>query len=240
MLTGEAGYGKTTVGRAIAKHLKKDHLRVDCSVMLDTHAWFGTMQAKDGNTFFDPTEFTRVLEKGDCVIVLDEANRMNIEVANSLLPILDDSGEIRIRNTHIKAGKGVLFLVTLNEGIEYTGIGGSLDKAFQSRVTAKVTVHPLPPPVELQVITKAYPTLELEVIEKLVKIMNAFRDTVNRQRKEGNFITADVSTRVTKQIAWWLSLGLDFNLALRYALYNFITDDEKVLFSDTARLNGIQ
>jgi len=54
-----------------------------------------------------------------------------------------------------------------------------------------------------------------------------------------NFITADVSTRTTKMVAWWVEKGLDIHQALEYALYNFVGRDERVLFVDAikARIN---
>lgn len=238
MLTGEAGYGKTSAFKAISQYLNIPYLYVDCSVMLNTTDWFGTMQAKDGNTFFEETEFTRFLENGNCVIILDEFNRLSIEVANSLLPILDDRAEIRVKGRHIKVGKGILFGITLNSGIEYTGIGGMLDKAIKSRIFGQVEVLPLPFDVEIDVLNRNY-DLPLGTSEKIVETMTVLRDVCKRQREEMNFITADVSTRTSKMVAWWIEKGLDINQALEYALYNFLNRDERVLFVDALRNKGL-
>lgn len=238
MLTGEAGYGKTSAFKAIAQQLEVPYLYVDCSVMLNTTDWFGIMQAKDGSTYFEETEFTRFLKNGNCVIILDEFNRLSIEVANSLLPILDDRHEIRVKNQQITVGDGILFGITLNEGIEYTGVGGMLDKAIKSRIFGRVEVKPLPFDIEIQVLTRNY-DLPLETAEKIVSVMDTLRDVCKREREQMNFITADVSTRTSKMIAWWVEKGLDIHQALEYALYNFVGRDERVLFVDAikARIN---
>lgn len=238
LLTGEAGYGKTSAFKAIAQHLELPYLYVDCSVMLNTTDWFGIMQAKDGSTFFEETEFTRFLKNGNCVIILDEFNRLSIEVANSLLPILDDRHEIRVKNQQITVGDGILFGITLNEGIEYTGIGGMLDKAIKSRIFGKVQVRPLPFSIEIEVVTRNY-NLSPEMAEKIVSVMNTLREVCQRERDNNNFITADVSTRTTKMVAWWVEKGLDIERALGYALYNFVGRDELTLFTDKLRISGV-
>lgn len=238
LLTGEAGYGKTSAFKAIAEHLGIPYLRVDCSTMLNTTDWFGHMTASKGNTKFEETAFTKALEAGNTVIILDEFNRLPIEVLNALLPIMDDSAEITVKNRNIKVGGGILFGITLNEGVEYTGISGMIDKAVNSRIFGKVQVKPLPFDIEIDVINRCY-DLEPEQTEKIVTVMHTLREAADKKRGEGDFISADLSTRTTKTVAWWVEKGLDIRTSLEYALFNFVGNDERTMFTDVLRIKGV-
>lgn len=59
LLKGNSGYGKTSMGEAIAAHLGYKYLRVNCAQMADTVAWFGKPQAKDGKRHLNQVALLR-------------------------------------------------------------------------------------------------------------------------------------------------------------------------------------
>ena len=80
MMIGASGYGKTTVPQAKAEQWGMEFLRWDCATVRDPEEFFGFRGAVDGSTmtdegevFFSESEFTRIVERGNAVVVLDDA-----------------------------------------------------------------------------------------------------------------------------------------------------------------------
>ena len=69
--------------------------------------------------------------------------------------------------------------------------------------------------------------------------MSELRQIVKREKEQGNFMSADVSTRTTKMVAWWVEKGLDIVDALQYALFNFVNDDERTMFVNAVKIKDI-
>ena len=55
--TGPSGYGKTSFFQYLAKENDIPILHMNCPTILDPEKWFGRVQAKDGNTFFEEKEW---------------------------------------------------------------------------------------------------------------------------------------------------------------------------------------
>jgi MoxR-like ATPase len=103
----------------------------------------------NGRTFWSDGVFTKTVERGGVVIVLDEINRASDMVGNALLPLLDRrrSTMVQERGWPVKAGPGIIWWATTNIGSIYTGTN-ALDAALQDRFTRVVEMDYLPPDKE--------------------------------------------------------------------------------------------
>lgn len=232
MMIGPSGYGKTSIPQQKATDWEMEFLRWDCATVRDPEEFFGFRGAVDGSTmsengetYFAESEFTKVLEAGNCVIVLDELNRIDPYISNILFPLLDHAGKTTVANHEIKVGPNVIFFATVNLGFQFTGTF-TLDTALNNRFTAKVLVNALPMEIEQKVIM-ARGNINLNDAQKIVKLMTGLR-SLNAKDK----LSVDASTRVSIQMAELVGCGLDLRSALVYVVINGISDEEAKLVID--------
>lgn len=221
LLKGESGYGKTSTFKAVADWLGVECIYINCASLQDTEQWFGYYEARDGSTFFDPTEFTKAIRKGNCVVILDEFNRIEPWLHNSLMPILDHRRETTIHGENIKVGAGTIFAATINEGGKYSGTN-TIDAAMLNRFDIAAEVTAPPSTVEVDILVKKFGTVPKV---ELVKIVS----TVNDLRKMGGDygLTVDVSTRSCEKMANLISLGLTPRQAAQYVITYMADMDER-------------
>lgn len=230
LLTGPSGYGKTTFFQAIADYFEIPLLYVNCATITDTKAWFGSHEARDGSTHFIPSEFTKFIEQGNCVIVLDEANRLEPWLSNSLMPILDHRRATEVHGMQIKAAPGIIFGLTMNIGSRYAGTS-IVDAAFMNRIDIGAEVEAPPPYVERALLASRYgakkeelhtssgrPTPELSAltptdIDAIVGAVNDLRAFVSSSES-----SLDVSTRTSNKVAKLMSLGASITNAFHYVV----------------------
>lgn len=222
-LSGASGYGKTSIAQYAAQIFNKPLTIVDCSTITDNIEWFGSMGASDGNTYFQETEFAEVLVKGDCVILFDEANRVETWISNTLLPILDHRKAITIRNKTYKAGKSIGFLFSTNEGWEYHGTN-PLDKALKGRINGKIIIGSLPANIEEYLLFDRFKINPLDI-----KIIVGTLNIVREQLKQG---LTNASTRTSLNIAMWVKYGLNIKDAFELAMLNDANENERKVIVD--------
>lgn len=232
MMIGPSGYGKSSVPMQMSKDWGMKYLRWDCATVRDPEEFFGFRGAQngstmneDGKTIFSESLFTEVVTAGNCVIVLDELNRIDPYISNILFPLLDHAGKTNVAGHEIVVGPNVIFCATVNIGFQFTGTF-TLDTALTNRFIAKIVVGPLPKSIEIQILA-ARGNILLSEAEQLVKIMQGLR----KLNKEG-LLSIDASTRVSIQIAELLGCGLSIKMALLYVVINGVSIEEAKLIAD--------
>ena len=93
MLKGPSGCGKTSTAEQYAARHGLPMLKINCALVESAAEWFGRLGTTRSGGMRDigyiDTPFTRVVEKGNAVILLDEINRTGKEVVNGLMNLLD-------------------------------------------------------------------------------------------------------------------------------------------------------
>ena len=247
LFLGPSGYGKTSTAQALAQWLGLDFLIVPCGSISDVTGWFGQMQAKDGTTHFEPTKFAEKIMRGNVVVLLDEANRLESYLTNPLFNILDHNRETEVRNFKVTVGPGVIFVLSMNLGMTYSGTFVS-DAAFLNRITATVEMGPAPAEVEMKILENKLsppekrdqaPFTAAEFVRQRVKPVDA-RDRMDivtllskiRSVVESEQYTVDVSTRTAIKMQELISYGLDIRKAVDYTVLGPAQPEERKALTD--------
>jgi MoxR-like ATPase len=157
------------------------------------------------------------------VIVLDEINRLNPLIVNTLLPLLDGRRQTYLEESgeKIVVGKGVVFFSTTNEGREFTGTI-QLDLAQADRLCTKVECTYLQEKDESKLLNDRT-SLDSESCKKLVQVANHVRRKY--MSDTGDSFTQNISTRMLLNAAQKMHLG--GAKTLRYTLLSHFSDDGK-------------
>jgi nitric oxide reductase NorQ protein len=142
---GPAGCGKTEAALQLAALAGFDAFIMDCSVVREPRDWFGSRTVRGGAVVWQDSPFTHAIQRGRCVVILDEANRASLNVGNSLLPLLDRrrASLIAERGSVVRVAPSTVFVATMNEGAQFTGTG-PLDAALRDRFPRVVEFTYLP------------------------------------------------------------------------------------------------
>ena len=181
--------------------------------------------SEEGETFFSESNFTKIVEGGNAVIVLDELNRIDPYISNILFPLLDHAGKTSVAGHDIKVGPNIIFFATVNLGFQFTGTF-TLDAALTNRFSAKILVNALPKEIEVEVLIARAGVNRLHA-NKIVKLMEGLRRLNDKDE-----LSIDASTRVSIQIAELMGCGLDIKTALVYVVINGISEEEAKLVID--------
>jgi nitric oxide reductase NorQ protein len=222
LMVGPSGCGKTTMLEAIAAANGMKFLRMNCAVVRDPEEWFGYREARGGETVFVPTDFTNTIREGNCIVVLDEFNRVEPWLHNSLMPLLDHAGATTVHGETIKRGPKCLFVATINRGSRFTGTF-MLDAAVTNRMSATIYVDHLESRLERQLLIKRV-GISNELAERIVRAMVALRAFASR-----NELDVDVSTRSSLKVAEIAAIGmLPLEDIFSFVVLNLIDDTELV------------
>jgi len=134
LVKGRHGMGKSELARQIAAANNLDYVPVPIGSLQETGQLMGRYELIGGETKFVEGKFPKAVRTPNTLIHLEELNRPESPKAlNDLFPILDDGRCIVHEQLgEIKVASGVVFVATLNEGFEYTGID-PLDAALEDR-----------------------------------------------------------------------------------------------------------
>jgi len=218
LMVGPSGYGKTTIPEKVARTNGMDVIRMNCAAVRDPEEWFGYREAVDGSTVFVPTEFTKTIIGGNAIVILDEFNRVEPWLTNTLYPLLDDARSTLVHGERITCGENLIFVATINQGFEFTGTF-ALDAALTNRFDMIVHVSALPQDIEEEVlITRTGVTPVTAKV--IVSINNALRLMV----MDGK-IDIDPSTRTSIKIAKMVSGGImSLKDAFKFVVMNSAQD----------------
>ena len=205
MMVGPSGYGKTSIPRWYAEKAGLDYFRMNCATVRDPEEWFGQRTAKDGSIMFVKSPFIKAVEKGNCVIVLDEINRIETWLTNTIYPLLDDDKKTSFYDgVEVSVGKNVVFVGTMNFGHNYSGTF-SLDAALANRFDFVCEVGNIPFEQEKEILLTRYPKLTAKESLEIVR-------TATEVRKLNG---VECSLRTTLMISSAVALGMSVRSAFQ-------------------------
>lgn len=233
LMVGASGYGKTSLAEQVAYDNDMLYFRLDCPTVADVEELFGYRAAdggstldENGNPIFILSEFSKVLAKGNAIIVLDELSRMEQFIANALLPLLDHAGRTVVLGREFVVGPNILFVGTANIGYEFTGTY-MLDSALVNRFSSTVLVSAMPEEEEARILSERT-GLRRKYSESIVSVATILRNL----SKEGK-ISTDVSTRKTFHVAELVCAGMSVGKAYNFCVMNNCEPEEAKLIADT-------
>lgn len=206
LVSGPSGYGKTTLGTVYAASRGMEVYRMNCATVRDPEEWFGFRAATEGSTHFVPSKFSEKVMAGNCVIILDEFNRIEPWLTNTLYPLLDDDAATEIYNERITVGPNVVFMMTINVGVQFSGTF-VMDEALTNRVDLFAQVDVLPLHVENEILQR------VTGIDKVTatKIISA-------ATKIRGMEIIECSVRSTLRIAKLVKTGLEPRAAFQHVI----------------------
>lgn len=235
MMVGPSGYGKSSIPKQKAKDWEMSFLRWDCATVRDQEEFFGFRGAEngstidsDGKTIFTPSKFTEAITEGNCVVVLDELNRIDPYILNILFPILDHERRTSVAGHDIVVGPNVIFFATINVGFQFTGTF-QLDSALVNRFMININVGSLPKKTEQRILCERTGVASA-YSEKIVELMTKLR----RLNEDGKLLI-DASTRVSLQVATLVKHGMTLENAINFGISNKATKDERKEIVDAFR-----
>lgn len=192
MVTGPQGCGKTELGIWFAAKFDRPVIIMNCAVIRETKDWFGYRDAKEGSLFWHKADFVRAAELGNCVIILDEFNRLHSTLHNSLYPLLDARRMTFVEEIEevVKVAKGTMFIATCNLGFSHTGTH-TMDSAIEDRFSYRIEINFPPIPIEAEII-KNKTGVDLDMAKKLARLGDNIR---KKAEGSGATLSRAVSTR---------------------------------------------
>lgn len=214
LITGPSGYGKTTLPTVFANILGLDVLRMNCAQIRDPEEWFGYREAIGGETVFVNSPFVDAIEAGNCVVILDEWNRLAPDLKNTLYPLLDDDARTQVHGREVVVGDNVAFFATVNIGAQYVGTY-EMDYAELNRFQFIAEVGPIPEKEEANVLSTRT-GVSLSDARQIIKTINNLREKLGE--------VADFSTRTSIQIAKAVAAGANIRFAFQSVVVNRVFD----------------
>lgn len=217
LIKAKHGMGKSECSRQIAASFQFDeYFPTPIGSLQETGQLFGRYELVNGETKFVSGVFAKAVQTPNVLIHLEELNRPESPKAlNDLFPLLDDSRElVHEQLGTIKVADGVVFIATLNEGFEYTGID-PLDAALEDRFHL-IRLDYLPPDQEAMLVT-VKTGCSGDQVDKLLQF-------VNKLRHDGQD-PIHISTRRVLMMAELIQAGLDLQSAI---IGNVALDKDKL------------
>lgn len=203
-LIGPHGCGKTELAIQFAARLGRPLLIMDCANLREARDWFGYKSAKDGTVYWHESQFVRAIQAGNHVILLDELNRANPNLLNTLMPILDARRftYLEERGDKIVVGPETVFFASMNEGAGYTGTS-SLDRAIRDRFPRAVELTYLGEKDEIKLVMNRT-GVDKDIATRLVQMANKIRQDATGLSAT---LTESLSTRQLLAAAHDFALG---------------------------------
>lgn len=136
LLTGPAGSGKTSLAKQIAAKYGRPFALINLGQKSEVSQMFGErLFSPEIGTYYQKSLLWQATETDGCVICLDEANRSeNPKVNNALQNLLDNNRMTTVDELQVtlRVAPRVIFVLTMNEGLEFSGID-PFDMALRQR-----------------------------------------------------------------------------------------------------------
>jgi nitric oxide reductase NorQ protein len=175
LLVGPTGAGKTEFSFQLAAMFKLPCIKMDCPNVREARDWFGVKGASGGRTYFRKSQFWLAVEAGNCVIILDEFNRVADHIRNPLMALLDHTRTAHVEEAGVlKVGPGTVFAATMNEGLDYSGTH-STDRAMKNRFCRRIELDYLPEDREVSVLCDKVPGIKKHHATMLVQVAGVIR-----------------------------------------------------------------
>lgn len=226
-LIGPQGCGKTETGVYFAALFNRPCIVVNCARIKSPMDWFGfrTVDA-DGVVKFIESDFVKGVETPNCVVVLDEFNRLASHGHNTIYPLLDSrrATYIDLLDRVVKVAPGVVFLAPMNIGDKFTGTF-ALDDAMEDRFMFGIKVDYLPYEIEYKILMNRTGINE-EYAKKLAQLG---RDIRTKSNDISQAIDKPVSTRQLINAALlvkeFIAMGKNPLVPLEYTITNNYTNE---------------
>ena len=205
LIKGQHGMGKSELARQLAAVNNLQYNPIPIGSLQETGQLMGRYELIGGETKFVEGKFPQAVRMPNSLIHLEELNRPESPKAlHDLFPILDDGRAIMHEQLgEVKVALGVVFVATLNEGFEYSGID-PLDAALEDRFHI-IYLGYLPPQMETTLIL----TRTGLVGENCTKLLQF----VTKLRTDGQD-PIHISTRRVLMMAELIVAGLDMRSAI--------------------------
>lgn len=216
--TGPSGSGKTDGAKHLAERANLEFVKVDAAAMVDPESWFGTREIviEDGVsvTRYNPSAFVQAIER-ECVLFIDEINRIKDAARNILLPLLDGTRQVTNPLTGQVVTKHPKCFVIMagNVGFAYTGTY-AVDPALTTRALTLPFSY-LTAEHEVKVAMQET-GCEQFVAEGFVRLAKEIRDRASKPESE----IQPMSTREVLSACRLMAAGLDPDTAAEVAVIN--------------------
>jgi hypothetical protein len=207
--TGPAGTGKTSLCREIAAKLGWNFIKIDVGGIREAADWFSHTVAENGSTRAVPSLFVNAIQQECTVLLLDEVNRVDPRVMNSVFGLLDEIGwawsdDLGCRITR---APHVLILATMN--CEDTNVGVfEQDSALMDRFPFEVRLE-LPPMEILSRIIQSRTGCSLVIAKTIATIS----DVIQADAGPGKTLTHGTGLRPLIAAAYLAESGLPLLVA---------------------------
>jgi MoxR-like ATPase len=227
LLIGPSGCGKTQLVFEAAKALGRKVEYFNLGATQDPRSTLiGNIHYSiDKGTYFVESGFLKAIQTPNTIILLDEVSRAHPEAWNILMTVLDDKQRyIKVDETNdeslreIKVAKGVCFIGTANVGNEYTS-ARVLDKALIDRFLI-LNLDYLDKTSELNVISKEYPSIDYEILNQIVNL-------VDKTRKSDEL--PGISTRKTLELCDLINDGFSLDEGIENIIYPLYPDEDDLI-----------
>ncbi len=220
LLKGPTGCGKTRFVAHMAARLGRPLHTVSCHDDLTAADLTGRYLLKGGDTVWVDGPLTRAVREG-AICYLDEVVEARKDVTVVLHPVTDDRRALPLERTGewIEAPPEFMLVASYNPG--YQNILKNLKPSTRQRFIALEFGFP---PFEAETAIVARESgLARDRCAPLVKVANALRRLKGQDLEEG------ASTRLLVYCATLIRGGVDYDVALRAALFEPLTDDPEIL-----------
>ena len=212
LVKGKHGLGKSELTRQLAATYKMDYVPVPINLLQESGQLMGHDEFRENQTTFIISNFVKALRTPNTLIHLEELNRPESPKAlGELFPLLDDSRMIiHDKIGEVKVAEGIVFVGTLNEGFEYTGVD-PLDEALRDRFHY-IEMGYLPPHEEIALI-KARTGLPANLSERLIDLINSLRydgqDPIHVSTRRTLMMAELMQAKLPMQVAIINSIAID-------------------------------